>query len=152
MSVAYRVFLLHPDQTLYRVPHLTLTQLCAWTPELRVPEFADERIRFAHVYVQMSDRVPVHVKQIEGQYVRFDATGALDPKSLLDANLFTKTYSSPIRRQAPDDPKIIDARARFDRARCLWTPSSEIRAKITDIALMRSHAKVFSVRSAVNVA
>jgi hypothetical protein len=152
MSVAYRVFLLHPDQTLYRVPHLTLTQLCAWAPELRVPEFAEQRIRFAHVYVQMSDRVPIHVKHIEGQYVRFDVTGALDTKSLLDADLFTKQGSAQITRESSEDPKVIDARARFDRARCLWTPSLEIRTQITDIALMRSHAKVFSVPSAANVA
>jgi hypothetical protein len=152
MSVAYRVFLLHPDRTLYRVPHLTLRELCTWSPELRVPAFAGERIPFAHVYVQMNERVPIHVQQIEGQYVRFDARGALDTKSLLDARFIGKEPSTRPTEDGASARKIIDARARFDRARCVWTPSIEIKSQITEIALMRAHAKVFSVPRAVNVA
>jgi hypothetical protein len=146
MSLAYRVFLLHPDQTLYRVPHGTLTQLCAWTPELLLPEFANQRIRLAHVYVQMHNRLPTHVKQIEGQYIRFDARGAIDMKSLLDAELLTlQAIVKKDPRTTDASSNIIDARSRFERARCLWTPSPEIRDRIIDIALLRSHAKIFSI-------
>jgi hypothetical protein len=142
MSLAYRVFLIHPDATIYRVPHPLLNQLCAWNPPLRLPEFASQRIRFVHLYVDVVNRLPVKVRSIEGQYVRFDEHGEIDTSSLIEAEVATMRQQMA-RTQTIFGDNVIDARGRFARVRCLWAPDAHLTEQLTDIALLRCHAPLF---------
>ena len=100
-----------------------------------MPNYANKRVRYVMVVLDLLDREPVEILRIDYAFLKFDAKGRIDQsEKKKEARLAAESFS-PIGEQEDSD-RLIDARHLFARKRysdCYkWSRSPKLEAKIID--------------------
>jgi hypothetical protein len=143
MGIGTRIFLIHDDDSLERLPLTRFERLLKGDPEERVQQHAGKRVRYAMVALEVEQRKPVAITRIQYAFLHFDAEGRLDisereREARAAVEMFAPLYEENHRS------KVIDARYRFAKKLFIneykWTPSPEIEAKIVE-AIFGDHKR-----------
>lgn len=140
MGIGTRIFLVHDDDSLERLPGVRLERLLRGDPEERLPQYAGKRVRYALVVLEMEQRRPVAINHIQYAFLHFDSEGRLDVSEWeREARAAVEMFSSV--DEETHQPTVIDARSEFARRRYAgeyrWTPSPGMEAKIMEALLGR---------------
>ena len=135
MGIGLRIFFVHDDDSIQRLPLARYERLVGRDPEERFPQYAGKRVRYALVVLELANRRPVEITKIQYSILNFDSEGRIDPaEQEREAGLtFEALPPLPKDRQSPH---VIDARHKFAQKRYRdvykWTPSPEIAAAIVE--------------------
>ena len=138
MGEGFRVFLVGDDDSLRRLPLRLYERMLKGDPKESIPEYAGKRLRYALVFLELFDRKPVEVIQIQYSYLSFDADGKIDQSEFeKQARLAMEAIDSSDSK--PQKGRIIFARHRFAEKRIRdqyhWTPDPALEAAIVKAAL-----------------
>ena len=78
MGVSARVFLIHDDDSIHRIPLSRFLRLHDRDKKECFPEHARKRVRYAFAAIDLVDRKPVEFLYMEYGHLNFDANGQLD--------------------------------------------------------------------------
>lgn len=138
MGLSTRIFLLDPNDDLYRLANRKFDQMLMDPASLRFPRFAGTRVRMAHLVVELRNRRPTRVAWGTFSILGFDAQGQLD------ANSFDRHQRSLVELTfaglgaAPDDTAgVVDASSRFTARGGRWAPSRSLARRLEAAALGR---------------
>jgi transposase len=134
MGLGIRIFIVEDDDTIKRLSLARYERLLKRDPDERLLEYADKRVRYALIVVDLVNRKPIEVVRDEYAYLEFDEEGRFkepahgkEENSALDMLDFFSLEQQ--------DKRVIDARHIFARKRYFdknrWEPTAEI---ITTIA------------------
>lgn len=143
MGIGSRVFLVHDDDSIQRLPLACYERLLGRNLEERLPRYAGKRVRYALVVLELANRKPVEIMKIQYSILNFDSEGRIVPTDQeREARLALEALPPlPEERQSPH---VIDARHKFAKKRYRdaykWTPSSEIEAAIVE-AIFGKHRR-----------
>ena len=138
MATAFRVFLVGDDDSLKRLPIGRYEKMLKADPKESLPEYAGKRVRYALVILELVNRKPVEIEEIQYSYLTFDAQGRLDPADFeKQVRLAMEVVGSLDSAQKHE--RIIYARHRFAEKRLQdqyrWIPSPELETAIVNAAL-----------------
>jgi len=128
-----KIFIVNADDTVELLPVARYERLLRRDPGEKLSKFAGQRIRYASVVIDSSDKEQPAIIQTQFSYLTFDADGRLDvaergKKASLALNMLPPIYP------ASDDRQMIDARHKFARKRYhdryKWQPSPLLIANI----------------------
>lgn len=129
IGIGLRIFLVNDDNSIQRLAVARYERLLRGDPRESLPQYANSRIRYASVALNLVNRVPVEVIYLHYGILCFDAEGRIDEVAQ------EKEWRLGVELMAPLLPEdhashLIDARHRFARKRYddqyRWTPSQEI--------------------------
>ena len=133
MGVSLKVFLVHDDDAIRRIPLSRFVRLNEGDQKECFPEYAGKRIRYALTAIDLVDRTPVEFLHIEYGYLDFDANGRLD---VVKQEKSDRWGAEPIefKEEYLVSPKIIHAQDRFAQKRYLdknrWKPREDLEKTI----------------------
>ena len=81
MSVSLKAFIIDDDDTVHRITYAMYKHLVAQEPEACLCQYADCRVRYALIAVDMKDRKPKDILHTEEGFFTFDSSGRLDLSS-----------------------------------------------------------------------
>ena len=133
MGTSLRIFIVNDDDSLQRLAVARYERLLKGDPKESLPEYANKRVRYASVALDLVNRVPVEVIYLHYGILCFDGKGRIDEVAQ------EKEWRLGVELMAPLLPEnhprhLIDARQRFAKKRYddqyRWTPSKEVVAAI----------------------
>ena len=138
MGIGIRIYLVNDDDTLKRFPLARFERLFRQDEKERLPEYADQRIRYVFAAVHLVKRKPVNLLWLEFNYLALDSEGRYDEQELRDRRSTGADMSwFPEDRDRQD--KVIDAQHLFARRRYKakhnWEPTPEIEMAVFDAIL-----------------
>jgi len=133
MGLGTRIFIVDDDDTLKRMPMRRYYRLFKRDPEERFLEYADNRIRYVLVVLELKNRKPVEILRIQYSYLSFDQKGRLREDERERAARLSMEMIKPLPSEEESN-HVIDtaykfAKKRFDRE-FRWKPSAELEAAI----------------------
>jgi hypothetical protein len=78
MGETFRVFVVGDDNSLRSFPLRKYERMVKADPKESMPEYAGKRLHYALVFLELFERKPLKVIQIQYSYLCFDAEGKLD--------------------------------------------------------------------------
>jgi len=133
MGTGLRVFLVKDDDSIERFPLARYERLLQRHPDEYLAEFAGKRVRYALVALDLENRKPSTILQIQYSFLSFDSEGQLDTAAKEKEIMSGLDMLAPLNG-SEDKPEIIDARHRFAKKRYhneySWKPSPEIETSI----------------------
>ena len=137
MTYSTRIFVVGPDDTLYRLGRAKFSGMLDDPERYRVPWFAGQRVRMAEAIVELRDRVPCAVVRFVYEMLRFDAQGRLDRRALVHQNAArAELFMSPVLVDpTTSDDAVVDASNRFIAQGGRWQPSPSLARRIHRAAL-----------------
>lgn len=145
MGIGHRVFIINGLDEIIRIPVAKYERLFAKDPIESMPEYRNQRVRFAHIHYDTVDRRPVSIWRTEYSYVHFDDEGKIDwdmhkggMKHAMESleGKFTPTVPNK-------ENKIIYAEKRFEakkyQDRTFWEPSQELEEAIWGMVFKSKH-------------
>lgn len=133
MGVSLRIFFVHEDDSIHRIPLSQYIRLDERDQKVCFPEYAGKRVRCAITGIHLQNRKPVEFLYMQYRYLDFDSNGQLD---IVAQDNVDRLGSEMIEFKEEDllSPKIVHAEDRFAQKRYLdkyrWTPTEELEAKI----------------------
>lgn len=131
MSV--RVFLIHDDDSIHRIPVSRFLRLYEGDRKECLPAYAGKRIRYALTAVDLADRKPVSFLHTEYGFLKFDSEGFGDVQDRQERD----STSAEMIDLGPEyffSPKIVHAQNRFAQKKYFdkhrWTPNEDLESKI----------------------
>ena len=138
MSSAFRVFLVVDDDCLKRLPLRRYERMLKADPKESLPEYAGKRLRYALVFLELVDRKPARIDQIQYSYLSFDAEGKIDQSEFEKQARLVMEVIGPLDSKQ-NQGRIIFAGHRFAKKRFhnlfRWTPNPELEAAIVKATL-----------------
>lgn len=135
MGVSLRVFLVLDDDSLERLPLIRFERLFQGHPDVHLPQFSGKRLRYALAEVDLVNRKPVEVLQIQYGYLSFDSEGKLDTAEREEKMRLSVDMVPPVAA-GRESLNVVDAEHHFAKKRYdseyKWTPSREIEAAIVE--------------------
>lgn len=133
MGVSLRVFLVHDDDSIQRIPLSRFIRLKDGDQEECFPEHAGKRVRYALAAIDLVDRKPVEFLHIEYGYLDFHTNGKIDVvKREKEDKLGMDVID--LKEEYLLSPKIVHAEDRFAQKRYFdkhrWTPTEELEKTI----------------------
>jgi hypothetical protein len=132
-GVSLRVFLVHDDDSIHRIPVSRFIRLKDGDRKECFPAYAGKRIRYALTAVDLLDRKPVSFLHTEYGFLHFDSDGFIDvgdqqKEDRMGAEMIDLKLESLL------SPKIVHAQDRFARKRYFdkhrWTPTEALESTI----------------------
>ncbi len=80
MGIGVRTFLIDDNDSLQRFSMARLNKLLRFGSKETLPQYAGKRIRCAMVFLEIVDRRPVSIRNIDCFVIPFDAKGRVDKK------------------------------------------------------------------------
>lgn len=128
-----------------------IDEIACRPPRLSIPRLADQRIRFAEIFVELINRRPRRVARAVYYILAFDRRGVADVgahgqycMALLDISLN--------KNSSPRHSTVTDAKSRFVAAGGKWKPSRDLEYEIYEAALGNRVVPVLSRRDAKAIA
>ena len=133
MGLGSRIFIVKEDDSIERLSFKRYERLIKGHPDERLSRFAEKRVRYALIVLEMINRKPVEILMTEYSFLTFDSEGRLDLVEREKASRLAIDMLEPIASEKKLG-KVIDvkhkfAKKRFDN-RYLWKPSPEIETAI----------------------
>lgn len=141
MNLSSRTFCLGPDDTLYALPHTTLSAMYKAPAAHPIPRFAGMRIRLASTLVEREGRSSLRVRSMSFSFMQFDSHGVFDSDTYLRGvvnNHHAADASKSTGTTGTADVSEADAAATAGR---LWTPTTALAKLIHDTALGKLSAR-----------
>jgi hypothetical protein len=137
VSYSTRIFILGPDDTLYRLASAKFSRMLDDPESHRLERFAGQRVRMAEVIVEVRDRAPCAVVRLIYEMLGFDAEGRLDRAAFIRQNaaLAELAISPVIPRSEVEETAVVDAGSRFVAQGGRWQPSLSLEQEILRAAL-----------------
>ena len=136
MGLSSRRFLIASDGVIYRISSRRFNCMIRNPADEPLPMFANQRIRYANLVIELIDRVPHSVCRETFAILEFDHLGRLDTGrferqqvALVDAML------EPVLSDKRETTTVVDATHRFVAHGGTWLPSKALRAQIEQTAL-----------------
>jgi hypothetical protein len=131
------MLLLTADGAPRRLAETDFARLCRDDRVWRVPEFADQRIRWASLVVELFNRQPIRVVHRSLGFLQFDDTGRLDVDRMnRDQVARVDVLVTQVLASRPKGT-VIDASIRFAARGGTWRPDADVSARINAAALGR---------------
>jgi hypothetical protein len=131
--VSARVFLVHDDDSIHRIPVSRFLRLYEGDRRECLPAYAGKRIRYALTAIDLVDRKPVSFLHTEYGFLKFDSEGFVDVRDRQEKDN-TGAEMIDLRMEYLFSPKIVHAQDRFARKRYFdkhrWTPTEALESKI----------------------
>ena len=143
VSYSTRIYILAPDDTLYRLASATFSRMVDDPTSLRLERFAGQRVRMAEVIVEVRDRAPYAVVRLVYEMLGFDAEGRLDRDTFIRRNaaLAELAINSVIPRMVESENALVDAGSRFVARGGTWHPFAALEREILRAALDETPCK-----------
>lgn len=132
-GVSVRVFLIHDDDSIHRIPVSRFLRLYEGDRKECLPAYAGKRIRYALTAVDLADRKPVSFLHTEYGFLKFDSEGFGDVQDRQEKD----STSAEMTDLGPEyffSPKIVHAQNRFAQKKYFdkyrWTPNEDLESKI----------------------
>ena len=148
MGLGLKVFFVLADDGLKQIPFSRFERLTSGCePMVRLPEFADQAVRYALVVLRFEERKPKQVRRVDYGILKFDGYGAVDLDHEAKAGRLMIQGFSPLKPPPsfwaelgiPQIPNVIEARPVFARRRYrlnhTWEPGAELEHEILSAAL-----------------
>ena len=133
MGTGLRIFFVNDDGSLKRFPISRFERLLQHHPKERLPQYAGKRLQYALVVVDLVNRKPVGILDIQYPILTFDSEGKIDAAEL-QKEMRLGVDMVPIGTNARTSRNVVDAEHRFLQKRYenkyLWTPTPEIEEAI----------------------
>ena len=141
MGVSVRVFLVDDQGKLVRFPYARFERLWHYDPVESIHESSSRFARFAVAYVELVERKPHRLLQVDYSRIELDDEGRFDQeaiqRSLVVAAASVESLLYSVREKQGN---IIRAEYRFHRARYRsefnWEPSMKQREEIHRLAFL----------------
>ncbi len=134
------VFLLiHPDKRIFQMSGLEYRLLMLDAPALKLPVFADQRVRFAHLCVYLRGAHSGSITRSFYRYLAFKSDGEVDRDAFFNPlfNEFERALEA--KRNPPVRVgNIVEAQTRFEKNATTWAPDAEQLAQIQAVAFKRT--------------
>ena len=121
MSCSVRIFIVAPDDTLYRIASSRFTAMINDPESYPLFRFADKRVRMAEAIVELRNRAPCGIDRLLFEMLRFDDHGRLDIKTFLRQNF---ALAELISDKSALRATVVDAGSRFIAQGGRWQPYS----------------------------
>jgi len=82
MSISLRIFFFNPDNSIIKIPLSRFDRLSKNDPNESFPEYAGESIKCAIVCVELENRRPVKIINVNYTIVSFSSDGRIDQEKL----------------------------------------------------------------------
>jgi len=133
MGIGLRIFLVHDDDSIERLPVARYERLLRGDPKESFPQYANKWVRYASVALDLVNRKPVEVLYLHYGILWFDTEGRIDiDEQEKEWRLGVELIPSLLPENQAS--RLIDARHKFARKRYddqyRWTPSKEVVAAI----------------------
>jgi hypothetical protein len=132
MGVGLRIFIVNDDNSLKRLPLNKCERLMKCDPDLSFPQYANKRVRYAEVVIELENRRPVELLRMEFYIMHFDSKGQIDGTIEDDLKSIGVNLVPPIYFEK--DPVVINAQHHFAKKRFdhqfRWKPDPEIKTAI----------------------
>ena len=136
MGIGARTFLIDNDDSLQRFSMARLDKLLRSGFRETLPQYAGKRIRCAMVFLEIVDRRPVSIRNMDCFVIPFDAKGRVDKKEW-ERGMRLAMELLPSIREKESPKQVIEARDRFLKRRYdhefKWKPSREIERAIVEM-------------------
>ena len=133
MGIGLRIFFINDDESLQPLAAAKYNRLLRRDPKECLTRYAGKRVRYALVVVDLADRKPVEILQIQYAILKFDSEGRIDANEQEREWLLAVEVLPPYTDAQPSS-QVIDARHHFAKKRYdneyKWVPSPEIEAAI----------------------
>jgi hypothetical protein len=138
MGLSLRLFFVNDDDSLTRFPLAKYRRMLGRESGECLPNYANKRVRYAMVVLDLVDREPVEILRIDYAFLKFDSSGRIDQsEKKKEGRLAMESLSPPGEEQ--ESEHLIDARHLFARKRYKdrykWKPSPKLESKIIDAVL-----------------
>jgi hypothetical protein len=128
-----RIFIVGPDDTLYRLARAKFSRLLDDPEHHRLSRFAGQRVRMVDAIVALQERTPCGVVRLVYEMLEFDAEGRLDRGAFeRQSAAFVELL---VGGSTTTNANIVDASSRFVARGGRWQPSSSLKRRIVDAAL-----------------
>jgi len=129
MGVSVRIYIVRDDNSIQRFPLNRYERLMHGDPNERLPEFADKRIRYTQVILDLVNRKPTEILRAIFAYMQFDAEGRID-STYLEKRSRLNIDSIPPIQLFSDSENVINANHHFAQKRLYhqyeWKPTQDI--------------------------
>jgi len=133
MGIAIWIFFVNDDDSIQRFPLARFERLIDRNPNERLPEYANKRIRYVEVALELEQRKPVGILRILYLILPFDSEGRVDAAEQEKERRLGVEMMSPILMDR-DSKQVVEARHRFAKRRFdneyRWKPTQEMEADI----------------------
>ena len=129
MGLGSRIFIVNDNGSLRRLSMTKYERLFRQDPNECLPEYAGQRVKYAHIVVELENRKPRKVIMDQFLYLTFDSNGKLDQSAMEKETRLGVEMVAPVLLDL-QPANVVDARHRFaqkefsDRYR--WEPSPDI--------------------------
>lgn len=133
MGTAIWIFVVDDDDSIQRFPLTRYERLIERNPKERLPKYAEKRVRYILIAVDLVNREPVEILRAQFSYLSFDSDGLLDRAKLREeVNLYIDILPpEPIIRYPWDMVKTEPSLPKeCHNENDKWTPTPEIEAAI----------------------
>ena len=138
MSCSVRIFIVAPDDTLYRIAGSRFTAMINDPENHPLLRFADQRVRMTEAIVELRNRAPCGIDRLLFEMLRFDDHGRLDIKTFMRQNF---ALAELINDKPATSDTIVDAGSRFVAQGGRWQPSQPLERRIRQAALGKVECK-----------
>ena len=133
MGLSIRVFIFEDDDSIIRLPLAQYERLLKRDPNESLPKYAERRIRYALIVVDLVNRRPIEIVRDQFGFLDFDDEGRLKIAEQGKMESLAYDMLAPILSDQTNS-RVIDARHKFAKKSFLdkfsWTPTDEIIAAI----------------------
>ena len=135
MGLSIRIFIVEDDDTIKRLPMTRFERLLKRDPNEKFLKYADKRVRYALIVVDLVNRRPIEIVKDEFAYFDFDDEGRLriSEHEQKESLAFDMLDFFSLEQQ---DNRVIDARHKFAKKRYFdkyrWEPTDELIAVIAE--------------------
>ena len=133
MGLSIRVFIVEDDDSIKRLPLAQYERLLKRDPNESLPKYAERRIRYALIVVDLVNRRPIEIVRDQFGFLDFDDEGQLKIGEHEKKESVAFDILAPILSDRTNS-RVINARHKFAKKSFLdkfsWAPTDEIIAAI----------------------
>lgn len=129
MGIAIWIFFVNDDDSIQRFPLARFERLIDRNPNERLPQYANKRVRYVEVALELEQRKPVGILRILYLILPFDSEGRVDAAEQEKERRLGVEMLPPILMDR-SAKHVVEARHRFAKRRFdneyRWEPTQEI--------------------------
>ena len=133
MGLGTRIFIVRADDSLQRLTLKRYNRLIKGYPDEGLMQYAEKRIRYALIVLEMINRKPAEILMAEYSFLAFDSKGRLDAGEREKAARLAMDTLEPILSGIKPE-RVIDAKHKFAKKRFddryIWKPTPDIETAI----------------------
>ena len=135
MGTTIWIFFVNDDDSLRRFPLTRYERLIERDPNERLPQYANKRVRYVEVALELEQRKPVGIMRVLYLILPFDSEGRVDAAEQENERRLGIEMMSPILMDR-NSKQVVEARHRFARRRFdneyRWKPTQGMESAVME--------------------